>query len=78
MISVFWSMIGVPVGIVIALLKLLKLEGLKNLRWKKILLFCFGGVGLLIGAFIIFFIINVIAGMFGFQASTLSLPRVQP
>ena len=66
-IAVLWSIVGVPVGIVLIIVKLFNK---KFLSWKKILLGCFGG-------FILFFILNVISGFIGMPIKTITLPPIK-
>lgn len=73
-VSLFWTIIGIPVGIILLILKHAnKFHGSK----KKLFWWCFGGIISLIAAFVLFFIVSVIQGFLGISVATLPLPNLQ-
>lgn len=58
----FWSVIGVPVGIILFILKRFNKFHASN---KKIFWWCFGGVVLISAAFVLYFIVSLIQGLLG-------------
>ena len=73
MVGLFWTMVGIPAGGVLFILKANKKV---NLTQKKILLIMFGGLGLLIGSFVLFFLLSVILGFLGISLTNLTLPEI--
>lgn len=72
MIGMAWSAFGLPVGLVLLLLKAFhKID----LNTKTILLITFGGIGLVIVSFGLFFFVSVIFSFFGVSLTNLSLPQ---
>ena len=72
-IGLFWNFFGIPLGIVLAILKKNKKITLSR---KQILLITFGGLGLLVSALVIFFILSIVLGLFGTQPANLTLPDI--
>jgi hypothetical protein len=70
-IATYWC-ITVPVGIVVAILK--KFNKVK-LSWNKIWLYFFGGIGLLVIDFLLFFIVNLIARLIGVHVHFITLSK---
>jgi hypothetical protein len=74
MISLFWTIVGVPVGIILFIVNHFK-KTIKNK--KKVFWMCFGGLIALIAVFILFFIVSLIQGFFGISPSHMQLPQIQ-
>ena len=73
MVGMFWTFVGLPVGLVLFILKANKKNKLSQ---KKLLLITFGGFGLLVGSFVLFFLLSLILGLFGVSLTQLSLPKI--
>jgi hypothetical protein len=75
LIALFWNIFGIPLGIVLVILKRNKKVTLSS---KQILVITFGGLVVLGAAFILFFIFSVVLGFLGGPStSTLTLPPVE-
>ena len=73
LVGLLWTMVGLPVGIVLLILKSNKKTDISK---KRILILTFGGIGLLTISFVLFFILSVILSFFGHSSSSLILPNI--
>lgn len=73
-LGLFWSIFGIPIGIIITVIHIVDKKTKLNL--KKVWLWCGGGVLLIAMSLVLFFIVSVIAGFLGISVSQLKLPVI--
>lgn len=76
-ISTWWTILGIPVAIVLVIVRAIEKEKTQKVRYKKFILFSLTGIPSLIACFVLYFILSFLLALFGVHLKNFQLPTIQ-